>query len=113
MQRRPTVGPGSQCPPFGNVSPEQFPNWVRVQWAGETLTLLRVEPNINERERLKVDGKEIGGVRAARVFCERPVCRQCSCSRLQPLVASITARVLSCPRWLMVMVQAWKSKRVC
>jgi len=31
MQRRPTVGPGSQWPPFGNVSPEQFPNWVRVQ----------------------------------------------------------------------------------
>ena len=31
MQRRPTVGPGSQWHPFGNVSPEQFPNWVRVQ----------------------------------------------------------------------------------
>ena len=31
MQRRPTVGPGSQWPPFGNGSPEQFPNWVRVQ----------------------------------------------------------------------------------
>ena len=32
MQRCPTVGPGSQCPPFGNVSPEQFPNWARVQY---------------------------------------------------------------------------------
>ena len=31
MQHRPTVGPGSQWPPSGNVSPEQFPNWVRVQ----------------------------------------------------------------------------------
>ena len=31
MQRRPTVGPGSQWPPCGNVSPEQFPNWVRVR----------------------------------------------------------------------------------
>ena len=29
MQRRPTVGPGSQKAPFGCGSPEQFPNWVR------------------------------------------------------------------------------------
>jgi len=31
MQRRSTVGPGSQWPPFGNGSPEQFPNWARVR----------------------------------------------------------------------------------
>ena len=31
LQRRPTVGPGSQWPPFGNSSPGQFPNWVRVR----------------------------------------------------------------------------------
>ena len=31
MQRRPTVGRGSQWPPFGNVPPELNPNWVRVR----------------------------------------------------------------------------------
>ena len=31
MQRCPTAGPGSQWPPCGNGSPEQFPHWVRVQ----------------------------------------------------------------------------------
>ena len=31
MQRRPTVGPGSRWPPFGNVSPEQFQKWARVR----------------------------------------------------------------------------------
>ena len=31
MQRRPTVGPGFQWPPFGSVSLEQFPSWARVR----------------------------------------------------------------------------------